>query len=131
MIKSHGKDGTVSRRDFIRLAIFSNCEYLEIFIDGHPKEALTPDRKIFANLAFSPFFANLNVDGSKRPELCINGYINGRLVLSRLFSSDEAKDCFLFCGDRPPGNCQLARNQEHHQNRSNAALLRPAWAVTQ
>ena len=77
-------------------AIFSNCERLEIFIDGKHHATLNPDRTNFANLKFPPFFADLTLDGSAHPELRhelrIDGYVGNRRVLSREFSSDPATD---------------------------------------
>ena len=75
-------------------AIFSNCERLELFIDGKPRAELTPDRTNFANLRFPPFFADLRMNGSAHPELRIDGYVGNSRVLSRSFSSDHALDRF-------------------------------------
>jgi len=73
-------------------AIFSNCERLELFIDGKQHATLKPDRKNFANLKFPPFFADLKLDGSAHLELRIEGYVGETRVLSRSFSSDHATD---------------------------------------
>ncbi len=80
-------------------AIFSNCERLELFIDGKPHATLKPDRTNFANLKFPPFFADLKLDGSAHPELRIEGYVGNTRVLSRSFSSDHAKDRFWLHAD--------------------------------
>ena len=73
-------------------AIFSNCERLELFIDGKRHAALKPDRTDFANLKFPPFFADLKLDGAAHPELRIDGYFGDKRLLSRTFSSDPAAD---------------------------------------
>jgi beta-galactosidase len=79
-------------------AIFSNCERLELFIDGKTHATLKPDRTNFANLNYPPFFADLKLDGlvhpELRPELRIDGYVGNKRVLSRSFSSDRATDRF-------------------------------------
>ena len=75
-----------------RVAIFSNCERLELSIDGHKHAALRPDRTGFPHLKYPPFFANLIVDGSSKPELRIDGYVGDNLVVSRSFSSDRTTD---------------------------------------
>jgi beta-galactosidase len=80
-------------------AIFSNCERLEIFIDGKLHAAVEPDRANFANLKFPPFFADFKLDGSGHPELRIDGYVGKARVMSRSFSSDPAADRFWLHAD--------------------------------
>ena len=74
------------------VAIFSNCERLEVFIDGKSHATLHPDRTGFPNLKYPPFFADLKLDGSAHPELRIEGYAGDKRVLSRSFSSDPSSD---------------------------------------
>lgn len=73
-------------------AIFSNCDRLELSIDGKHHATLHPDRAGYPNLIAPPFFANLKMDGVHRPELRIDGYIGETKALSRRFSSDHAAD---------------------------------------
>lgn len=73
-------------------AIFSNCDRLELTIDGHKHAVLHPDRGAFPHLKYAPFFVDLKVDGTARPALRIDGYLGERLVLSRSFSSDPTHD---------------------------------------
>jgi beta-galactosidase len=73
-------------------AIFSNCDRLEIFIDGKPHARVEPDREAYPNLKHAPFFVDLTVDGAAKPELRIDGYIANTLSLSRSFSSDKSTD---------------------------------------
>ena len=80
-------------------AIFSNCDRLELFIGSRHHATLHPDAAGFPHLRHSPFFADLDVDGSARPELRIDGYVGDRLLLSRSFSSDASQDRFLFAAD--------------------------------
>ena len=82
-------------------AIFSNCDRLELFLDGKPHSTLLPDRINYPNLKYAPFFAALDLDGANRPELRIDGYVGGHLALSRSFSSDPSKDAFLLSADDP------------------------------
>jgi beta-galactosidase len=74
------------------VAIFSNCERLEVFIDGKPHASLRSDRTAFPNLKSPPFFVDLKLDGSAHPELRIDGYVKNKRVLSRSFSSDRSAD---------------------------------------
>ena len=80
-------------------AIFSNCERLELFIDGKLHATVDPDRTNFPNLKFPPFFADLKLEGSAHPELSIDGYVGKTRVLSRSFSSDHATDRFWLQAD--------------------------------
>ena len=74
------------------VAIFSNCEKLELIVDGKRHSMLKPDRTSFPNTAYPPFFADLTMDGAGKPELEIRGYLQGKVALSRWYSSDSAKD---------------------------------------
>lgn len=74
------------------VAIFSNCERLELFIDRREHAVLHPDRAGFPNLAYPPFFTDLQLDGSSKPTLRIDGYLGNSIALSRSFSSDPASD---------------------------------------
>lgn len=79
-----------------RAAIFSNCERLELFLNGKPHAVLHPDQAGFPHTRYPPFFVDLKIDGSEKPELEIRGYVMDRFVLSRSFSSDPAKDRLWF-----------------------------------
>lgn len=80
-------------------AIFSNCDRLELFVGDEHYSTLEPDRKNYPNLKYSPFFAALDIVGTRHPELRIDGYVAGRLALSRSFSADVSKDKFLLEAD--------------------------------
>ena len=75
-----------------RAAIFSNCERLEISIDGKLHQVLHPDRTGFPHIKYPPFWADLKVDGATKPELRMDGYVGNRLALSRSFSADRSTD---------------------------------------
>jgi beta-galactosidase len=80
-------------------AIFSNCERLEIFIDGKSVATAQPDRESFPHLHYPPFFCDLEIDGASHPELRIDGYVGDRQLLSKAFSSDAAQDQFFLAVD--------------------------------
>lgn len=82
-----------------RSAIFSNCDRLELFVDGKQWATAEPDRKNYPHLAYPPFFCDLDLDGVNSPELRIDGYVNGKLALSRSFSSNHLQDQFLVAAD--------------------------------
>lgn len=74
--------------------IFSNCERLDVLVGGKLYATFHPDTAGFPNLRYPPFVADLDMDGTQRPELQINGYVGGAMVLSRSFSSDPSHDVF-------------------------------------
>ncbi len=78
-----------------RAAIFSNCDRLEVFLDGQPHALLQPDAKGFPHLKHPPFFADLALEGAAKPELRIAGYVENRMVLARSFSADPSQDRLL------------------------------------
>ncbi len=94
-------------------AIFSNCDRLEVLIDGKPHATLHPDKERYPHLRHAPFFVDLDLDGTGHPELRIDGYIKDKRALSRSFSSDPLKDQFYFAAD----------DQELFANESDATRL--------
>lgn len=80
-------------------AIFSNCDRLEVFVAGRHHATLSPDVTNFPHLKHAPFFADLEFDGAAHPDLRIDGYVGGRQVLSRSFSSDLSADQFFLAAD--------------------------------
>ena len=80
-------------------AIFSNCDRLEIFVDGKPAATALPDRANYPHLLYPPFFCDLDFDGGKKPELRIDGYVGNNLALSKSFSSDASKDELFLAAD--------------------------------
>jgi beta-galactosidase len=82
-----------------KAAIFSNCDRLDVFIDGRLHSNVYPDRSNFPHLKHPPFFADLEIDGGGRPELRIDGYLKDHVVLSRSFSSDSSADQFAVEAD--------------------------------
>ncbi len=76
-----------------RAAIFSNCESLELFVNGKRLTTVQPDRENFPHLKYPPFFADFSaVEGAGKPELRIDGYVGSQRALSRSFSADSSRD---------------------------------------
>ena len=48
---------------------FFNCDRLEFWIDGKLRATVLPDRENYPRLKYPPFFANLALDGSAKPEV--------------------------------------------------------------
>lgn len=80
-------------------AIFSNCDRLEVFVDGKRHATLQPDRKNYPHLRYPPFFCDLDFENPATPELRIDGYVGATLAFSRSFSSDRTKDQLLVEAD--------------------------------
>lgn len=81
------------------VAIFSNCDRLELFIDNLHYTTLHPDVKNFPNLKHPPFFTDLEMDGNKHRLLRIDGFVGEKRLLSRSFSSDPGQDQLMVVAD--------------------------------
>ena len=73
-------------------AIFSNCEELHIFLNGKPHATLRPDRKSYPRLSYPPFFAELPWNAVEQTILRVDGYIDGRKLISRFFNGSHPRD---------------------------------------
>lgn len=82
-----------------QVAIFSNCERLEVWVADRKVAEARPDAARYPHVPHPPFFVDLDVDGSGQPELRIDGYVGERRVLSRRFSADPAQDRFVCAVD--------------------------------
>jgi len=82
------------RESLKNAALFSNCDRLDVFINGKRHATLKPDSANYPHLTHPPFFVDLDVDGTGHPELRIDGLVSDRLALSRSFSSDPSQDQF-------------------------------------
>lgn len=83
----------------MHVAIFSNCDSLQLFVAGKHHATLHPDAANFPNIKYPPFFADLKFDVSTHPELRIDGYVGDRLALSQSYSSDPSQDKFVLIAD--------------------------------
>ncbi|HKO11154.1 MAG TPA: glycoside hydrolase family 2 TIM barrel-domain containing protein [Acidobacteriaceae bacterium] len=79
------------------VAIFSNCERLEIYLDAKHHASLRSDRAGFPHLRYPPFFADFG--GQSATELRIEGFVADTAVLSRSFSADRAADRLVVAAD--------------------------------
>lgn len=90
------------------VAIFANCDRLEVFINEQHYSTLIPDRKNYSKLKYPPFFADLEINGSEYPELKIDGYVGSKMVLSRRFSANPQEDQFVLEADDHKLNSNIA-----------------------
>jgi len=81
--------------------IWSNCERLLLFLDGRPAGEARSRKADFPHLPYPPFAADLVVPRGRRPELRIDGYAGGRLVVNRRFSGDRGSDVLSCVPDDP------------------------------
>lgn len=79
----------------------ANVDRVEVHLDGVLHSVVEPDRAQFPHLAHPPSFIDLPEGGSPLPELRLDGYVDGRLVVSRSFSADPAADGLLLRVDDP------------------------------
>ncbi|WP_086851088.1 glycoside hydrolase family 2 protein [Amycolatopsis kentuckyensis] len=81
--------------------IWSNCDRLLLFLDDRPVGEARSRRAEFPHLRYPPFAADLVVPKGRRPQLRIDGYLAGRLVVSRRFSGDRGSDVLSCVPDDP------------------------------
>ena len=72
--------------------IATNCDRLELFVDGRHLTTALPDTGGYPNLTWPLAFANLSVPGAGLPELRIDGYLDSTLVATVTMASDPARD---------------------------------------
>jgi beta-galactosidase len=73
---------------FTKALVSSNCDNLKFYLAGKLIADAQPDRETFAHLKYAPFFPKLDKEPLDRPwgDLRIEGYIRGKLVITRNFS---------------------------------------------
>lgn len=71
--------------------VCSNCDRLKIYIADRLVADVEPDRKTFPHLPYPPFVANIRA-GINGPwgDLKIEGYIQGKLVITKMMSGRGA-----------------------------------------
>ncbi|HET9075945.1 MAG TPA: glycoside hydrolase family 2 TIM barrel-domain containing protein [Acidimicrobiales bacterium] len=80
--------------------ICSNLDRLEVYVAGQHHATVTPDRTDYGHLPYPPSFVDFtDVSGTGLPELRIDGYLGGRQVASRRFSSDPSADRLAVSAD--------------------------------
>jgi beta-galactosidase len=84
--------------------IASNCEVLQIFIDGILVTSATPaiDSPLYGNLPYPPFFVQFPArprHGHKLPELLIKGLVGGQQVAEVRMSPDPSGDTLAMAAD--------------------------------
>jgi beta-galactosidase len=71
---------------FTKAMVCSNCDHLKFYIDGNLVVEADPDRAQFAHLRYPPFSAELGSAVRKWGDLKIEGYLQGKLVITKTLS---------------------------------------------
>jgi beta-galactosidase len=84
---------------FNRAVVCSNCDHLKFYIDDKLVAEADPDRKEFAHLKYPPFSIELGELFHKWGDLRIEGYIQGKQVITRNMSGKGVDEKFVLAPD--------------------------------
>lgn len=84
---------------FSKAMVCSNCDHLKLYIDDKLIAEVDPDRKQFAHLKYAPFVLEMGELFHKWGDLRIEGYIQGKQVITKHFSGKGVDTRFLLLPD--------------------------------
>jgi beta-galactosidase len=84
---------------FSKAVVCSNCDHLKFYIDDKLVAEVDPDRKQFAHLKYAPFVLELGELFHKWGDLRIEGYIQGKQVITRRMSGTGVDTKFSLLPD--------------------------------
>jgi beta-galactosidase len=84
---------------FSKAMVCSNCEHLKFYIDDKLIAEVDPDRKQFAHLKYAPFILEMGELFHKWGDLRIEGYIGGKLAITKNMSGRGVDTKFLLLPD--------------------------------
>ena len=84
---------------FSKAVVCSNCDHLKFYIDNKLIADVDPDRKQFAHLRYAPFVLEMGELFHKWGDLKLEGYIQGKLVITRQMSGNGVDTKFLLLPD--------------------------------
>ena len=84
---------------FSKAVVCSNCDHLKFYIDNQLVADVDPDRKQFAHLRYAPFVLEMGELFHKWGDLRIEGYIQGKQVISKKMSGKGVDTKFLLLPD--------------------------------
>jgi beta-galactosidase len=84
---------------FTNALVSSNCDHLKFYVGGKLVAEADPDRKQFPHLKYAPFTAELGSHLEPWGDLRIEGYIQGKQVISRSFSGKGVDQKFMLLPD--------------------------------
>jgi beta-galactosidase len=71
---------------FSKAMVCSNCDHIKFYIDDKLVAEVDPDRKEFAHLRYAPFILEMSELFHKWGDLRLDGYIQGKQVISKRLS---------------------------------------------
>ncbi|TDK60448.1 glycoside hydrolase family 2 protein [Sapientia aquatica] len=90
-------DESIGIRDVL---VCSNCEHVKFYIDSKLVAEADPDRKQFPHLPYAPFIVDLYEAAITHwGDLRMEGYINGRMVISKTLSGKGIDQKFALFAD--------------------------------
>jgi beta-galactosidase len=84
---------------FSKAVVCSNCDQLKFYIDDKMIAEVAPDRKQFAHLRYAPFVLEMGELFHKWGDLRIEGYIQGKQVISKSMSGRGVDTKFVLLPD--------------------------------
>ena len=84
---------------FTNALVSSNCDHLKFYVAGKLAGEADPDRKQFPHLKYAPFTADIGNRISPWGDLRIDGFIQGKQVISRSFSGKGLDQKFALLPD--------------------------------
>jgi beta-galactosidase len=84
---------------FSKAVVCSNCEHIKFYIDDKLVAEVDPERKEFAHLRYAPFILEMSELFHKWGELRLDGYIQGKQVISKRLSGTGVDTKFLLLPD--------------------------------
>jgi beta-galactosidase len=84
---------------FTSALVSSNCDHLKFYVAGKLVAEADPDRKQFPHLKYAPFTADLGRHIEPWGDLRIEGFIQGKQVISRSFSGKGVDQKFTLLPD--------------------------------
>jgi len=84
---------------FSKAVVCSNCDHLKFYIDDKLIAEVDPDRKQFAHLRYAPFVLEMGELFHKWGDLRIEGYIQGKQVISKNLSGKGVDTKFKLLPD--------------------------------
>ncbi|MFZ0864758.1 MAG: hypothetical protein WCA27_06160 [Candidatus Sulfotelmatobacter sp.] len=84
---------------FSKAVVCSNCDHLKFYIDDKLIADVDPDRTQFAHLRYAPFVLEMGELFHKWGDLRIEGYIQGKQVISKRLSGTGVDAKFLLIPD--------------------------------
>ena len=84
---------------FSKAMVCSNCDHLKFYFDNKLIAEVDPDRKQFAHLRYAPFVLEMGELFHKWADLKIEGYLQGKLVITKQMSGSGVDTKFLLLPD--------------------------------